>query len=44
MTALPSSSAPLPGAVVVDANVAVAIASKEVGRDVKAVTVINLFM
>ncbi len=43
MTTLPSSPPPLPGAVVVDANIAVAISSKEAGRDVKATTELNAY-
>ena len=39
----PSSLSPLPGAVVVDASVAVAIASKEAGRDKQATTELNAY-
>jgi predicted nucleic acid-binding protein len=38
-----SNAVPLPGAVVVDANISVAIASKETGRDVKATMELNAY-
>lgn len=43
MTVPPSSPAPPRGAVVVDANIAVAIAAKEAGRDIKATAELNAY-